>query len=311
LRGINNKQKFMQEEKRRKEKIKNLSQKIVAVIAMFLFLVFPHVSHANPIVTLNLYSPFESGIVNNYFLIWFPFFLIGLLLEIFVIYFSIRRHINEREWKKVLFRIFIPITALNIFTMVLVQIFAIFIAFFAEIFPIIIESFVVYWIIKKANKRNLLTGIVSKKNMIFIIFVANMLSFASGFFINYVYLECEKSLDFAIKEVPSYCSLLPIISEQIKDEENKLSDIETVNKPKKTDSDIDGLSDITENLLNTNYTNSDSDGDGFSDYEEIKNGYDPLKKSPGDKYPEEYYQFIKEEIRNVDEENYYEIFQGE
>jgi hypothetical protein len=63
--------------------------------------------------------------------------------------------------------------------------------------------------------------------------------------------------------------------------------------------------------LNTNYTNSDSDGDGFSDYEEIKNGYDPLKKSPGDKYPEEYYQFIKEEIRNVDEENYYEIFQGE
>lgn len=93
--------------------------------------------------------------------------------------------------------------------------------------------------------------------------------------------------------------------------ENNKSDIVSKNKPEKTDSDNDGLSDVTENFLRTDYNNPDSDGDGYTDFEEIKNGFNPLKHSPKDKYQAEYYQVIKKEIKSVDEENYFEIFEEE
>jgi len=51
----------------------------------------------------------------------------------------------------------------------------------------------------------------------------------------------------------------------------------------KNDSDQDGLSDEEEKRLGTDPNNPDSDGDGFIDGDEIKNGYNPLKFSPGDK----------------------------
>lgn len=46
----------------------------------------------------------------------------------------------------------------------------------------------------------------------------------------------------------------------------------------KNDYDKDGLSDKLEILFKTDLTNSDSDGDGFKDGEEVKNGYDPADK---------------------------------
>jgi Bacterial TSP3 repeat len=46
------------------------------------------------------------------------------------------------------------------------------------------------------------------------------------------------------------------------------------------DTDSDGLSDYDElNFYNTNPYNADSDGDGFSDGEEVQNGYNPLGES--------------------------------
>lgn len=49
------------------------------------------------------------------------------------------------------------------------------------------------------------------------------------------------------------------------------------------DSDQDGLSDAEEKTYGTNPQVADTDGDGYSDGAEVKSGYDPLKKSPGDK----------------------------
>ncbi|KKR21842.1 MAG: hypothetical protein UT50_C0003G0023 [Candidatus Moranbacteria bacterium GW2011_GWA2_39_41] len=49
------------------------------------------------------------------------------------------------------------------------------------------------------------------------------------------------------------------------------------------DSDQDGLSDEEEEIYGTNPHLADTDGDGYSDGTEVKSGYDPLKKSPGDK----------------------------
>lgn len=49
------------------------------------------------------------------------------------------------------------------------------------------------------------------------------------------------------------------------------------------DSDDDGLPDWQESLWRTNKNNSDTDGDGTKDGEEIKLGRDPLKKGPDDK----------------------------
>jgi hypothetical protein len=49
------------------------------------------------------------------------------------------------------------------------------------------------------------------------------------------------------------------------------------------DADQDGLSTDEEKLYGTNPDKADTDGDGYSDGTEVKSGYDPLKKAPGDK----------------------------
>ncbi len=49
------------------------------------------------------------------------------------------------------------------------------------------------------------------------------------------------------------------------------------------DFDQDGLSNAEESIWGTDPYNPDTDGDGYSDYAEIKSGYDPLKPAPGDK----------------------------
>lgn len=42
------------------------------------------------------------------------------------------------------------------------------------------------------------------------------------------------------------------------------------------DSDNDGLSDKKERFYGTGKNNSDTDGDGYKDGAEVKNGYNPL-----------------------------------
>lgn len=49
------------------------------------------------------------------------------------------------------------------------------------------------------------------------------------------------------------------------------------------DPDQDGLTTAEEKLYGTDSMNRDSDGDGYSDGVEVRGGYDPLKKAPGDK----------------------------
>ncbi len=49
------------------------------------------------------------------------------------------------------------------------------------------------------------------------------------------------------------------------------------------DPDQDGLTTAEEQLYGTDPMNRDTDGDGYSDGVEVKGGYDPLKKAPGDK----------------------------
>jgi hypothetical protein len=46
--------------------------------------------------------------------------------------------------------------------------------------------------------------------------------------------------------------------------------------PTDIDSDADGLPDVLEQALSTNPNLADTDGDGFNDYTEVKNGFNPL-----------------------------------
>jgi hypothetical protein len=54
-----------------------------------------------------------------------------------------------------------------------------------------------------------------------------------------------------------------------------------------TDSDNDGLKDWEEDLWKTNINKADTDEDGTNDFEEIREGRDPLKNGPNDKLDQE------------------------
>lgn len=64
------------------------------------------------------------------------------------------------------------------------------------------------------------------------------------------------------------------------------------------DSDKDSLPDYIEKILGTNKNDPDTDGDGYNDFDEIKNSYDPLSDK---KYTQEEYEVVKEKIKNKDE----------
>ena len=78
-------------------------------------------------------------------------------------------------------------------------------------------------------------------------------------------------------------------------EDEEIVDVEI---DKNLDSDQDLLPDYLEKILGTDENNSDTDGDSYDDYNEIKNGYNP---SNTEKYTEEEFIVVKELIRDEDE----------
>ena len=84
--------------------------------------------------------------------------------------------------------------------------------------------------------------------------------------------------------------LYPILTNFIKknnnenNDKNKTTLLEQANEIEENiDFDNDGLSDKTEFILGIDRYSKDSDSDGFSDYDELKNGHHPLIISPQDK----------------------------
>ncbi|MCK5412893.1 MAG: hypothetical protein KAI57_00805 [Candidatus Pacebacteria bacterium] len=75
----------------------------------------------------------------------------------------------------------------------------------------------------------------------------------------------------------------------VKDEEAKGIEID-----KKLDTDQDGLPDYLEKIIGTDEKNSDTDEDSYNDFEEIKNGYNPLNT---EKYTEEEWGLVKGKIK--------------
>ena len=78
---------------------------------------------------------------------------------------------------------------------------------------------------------------------------------------------------------------------------------EEVEIDKELDSDQDGLPDYIEKILRTDLGKADTDNDTYSDFNEIKNGYNPLNNK---KYTEEEWNGVKARIN--DERLYKEIF---
>ena len=86
----------------------------------------------------------------------------------------------------------------------------------------------------------------------------------------------------------------------MKDEEVVETEID-----RKLDTDQDGLPDYLEKILGTDENSPDTDGDTYSDFEEIKNGYNPLNR---EKYIEEELEATKELIKGEDEGLFKKIF---
>ncbi len=66
------------------------------------------------------------------------------------------------------------------------------------------------------------------------------------------------------------------------------------------DRDGDGLSDVEEKALGTDWQNEDTDGDGYTDGVEISSGFDPLIPAPGDRFSNE--EKSKIEVKGVKKE---------
>ncbi len=185
-------------------------------IFLFLFLLLPDIVYANPIVINNLYSSFESSRIASNDLLWLSIIAIGMYLEFFIIFIFIDKNIVYRQKKLAIYKIFIPIFILNLFTVFCVQIIAESISYFAELFPLIMESIVVYFIFKKASQKNILDKLISIKKVILIIFIANLLSFSFGLFVNLIYRPCDNSMLTAKTDYPSFCYYLPAFKEDLK-----------------------------------------------------------------------------------------------
>lgn len=77
---------------------------------------------------------------------------------------------------------------------------------------------------------------------------------------------------------------------------------------KNSDSDKDGLPDLIEKILGTYMTKADTDGDGYNDLAEIKNGYSPLIAGDAGKYSPQEWDLIKGKIKLEDREFYEKEF---
>ena len=84
-----------------------------------------------------------------------------------------------------------------------------------------------------------------------------------------------------------------------------VKDKKEVEIDRELDTDQDGLPDYMEKIIGTDENNLDTDGDSYDDFEEIKNGYDPLTDK---KYTEEEREIVKEKIKNEDNEFFKEMF---
>ncbi len=62
------------------------------------------------------------------------------------------------------------------------------------------------------------------------------------------------------------------------------------------DRDQDGLTDQEEKALGTDWKKADTDGDGYSDGVEVKNGFNPLVPAPGDRLTPEENQKVREVV---------------
>ena len=180
-----------------------LQKKYVLGLTMLLLLAIPCISHANPIVFADLYSPFSSDFVM-YTWVGSLIFPVGLALELILIFLFIRKYINREQKKKAVLKISISIVVLNLFTMWITQGIALFIAFFAELFPIIVEYFIICSILRKAKRKGLLINLPTKKTVFIIVFFANLLSFGFGLVVNLSYSNCERSDRHYILDSPSY-----------------------------------------------------------------------------------------------------------
>ena len=91
--------------------------------------------------------------------------------------------------------------------------------------------------------------------------------------------------------------------EVVKDEE--IIEVVEIEIDKKLDTDQDGLPDYLEKILGTAELKKDTDGDSYGDFDEIKNGYNPLNS---EKYSEEEWEAVKEIIKSKDLKFYEIIF---
>lgn len=136
-------------------------------------------------------------------------------------------------------------------------------------------------IIPKSEKK------INKKIVFLIIIILVIIGFGAVYFL---FLDKEDNSQLSSDEN----------IEVVKDEEVTETEV-----GRELDSDRDGLPDCMEKILGTDENNSDTDGDGYGDFDEIKNGYNPLTN---EKFTEEELELVREKIKIEDEGLYKSIF---
>lgn len=199
-------------------------QKNILGFIILLLLAAPYVSHADPIISVDLYTPFSSVFIRYNNLLYSTILFGGLALELILIFLFVRKSINWEQKNRAVIKIFIPLIILNLFTISVTQIIALFVAFFAELFPIIVEFLIIYIIFKEAKNKNLIINLPTKTDVLIVVFFANLLSFGFGLAVNYAYFNCERyrigyfPVIRDINNVPDYCFYIPFIGKESREE---------------------------------------------------------------------------------------------
>jgi len=152
------------------------------------YILFTLMFFATPVFANPLVASSEAELILSFWIFIFTVFLITVLIEFCIANIFLKKYLNK--WTAFLKSILI----VNTITFPITQILAFFLKdffygygnynyYFAELFPLIVEFFLLKWQLNKLYNNKILSLKISNKKILIITIVMNLITFALGIFL--------------------------------------------------------------------------------------------------------------------------------